>query len=324
MSSIGSIGSSVGGFSALQRPQPPSKEDLFKRADADGSGGVDASELQELMSQRPGGSSSAANDSSVDFSALDGDGSGSLDATELDTAMKALMPKPGSTVEFAQQRGGGEDDLFSKVDGNGDGSIDSDELAALQEKMGIEDDGAMERLDTDEDGSLSAEEFAAGRPQAEQGAQGAQAGQGMGGPGGPGGGGHGGGTESTESSSSTTYDPLDTNEDGVVSAQERAVGELKEAMQKLLEAADANGDDSIDATEATAMQDALSQALETVAGSSSSSAAGSDASSSGSVQDGALQAQAAKLAQLMVQQYAAVSAPSGGNASTGSQLNLSA
>lgn len=325
MSSIGSIGSGVGGFSALQRPQPPSKEALFKRADADGSGGVDASELQELVSHRPGGSGSAANDSSVDFSALDGDGSGSLDATELDTAMKALMPKPGSTVEFAQQRGGGEDDLFAKVDGNGDGSIDSDELAALQEKMGIEDDGAMKRLDTDEDGSLSAEEFAAGRPQAEQGTQGAQAGQGMGGPGGPGGphgGGHGGGTESTESSSSTTYDPLDTNEDGVVSAQERAVGELKEAMQKLLEAADANGDDSIDATEATAVQDALSQALETVAGSSSSSAAGSDAASSGS--DGALQAQAAKLAQLMVQQYAAVSASAGSPASTGSQLNLSA
>ena len=250
----------------------------------------------------------------MDFSALDSDGSGSLDATEVDTAMKALMPKPGSTVEFVQQRGG-EDDLFSEVDGNGDGTVDSDELAALQEKMGIEDDGAMDRLDTNEDGSLSAEEFAAARPQAEQGAP---AGQGMGGPGGPGGSGPGGGaggSGSTGSTSSTTYDPLDTNQDGVVSAQERAVGELKEAMQKLLEAADANGGDSIGATGATAMQDALSQALETVAGSSSSSS---------SEQDGGLPAHAAKLAQWMVQRYAAVSGQSGGQASTGSQLNLSA
>lgn len=227
------------------------------------------------------------------------------------------MPKPGSTVEFAQQRGGG-DDLFSKVDGNGDGAIDSDELAALQEEMGIEDDGAMDRLDTDEDGSLSAEEFAAGRPQAGQGAQGGQAMGGMGGPGGPGG---AGGSDGTESASSTTYDPLDTNQDGVVSAQERAVGELKEAMQKLLEAADANGDDSIDAGEASAMQDALSQALQAA---ESSSSAGSGASSSGSELDGALQAQAAKLAQLLVQQYASVGAPSGGYAATGTQLNLSA
>ena len=286
---------------------------------------MDASELQGLMSHRPGGAGSAASHRPMDFSALDSDGSGSLDATEVDTAMKALMPKPGSTVEFVQQRGA-EDDLFSEVDGNGDGTVDSDELAALQEKMGIEDDGAMDRLDTNEDGSRSAEEFAAGRPQAEQGAP---AGQGMGGPGGPGGGGPGGGaggsgSGSTGSTSSTTYDPLDTNQDGVVSAQERAVGELKEAMQKLLEAADANGDDSIGATEATAMQDALSQALETVAGSTSSSAAGSDAASSGSEQDGALQAQVAKLAQLMVQQYAAVSASADGQASTGSQLNLSA
>jgi hypothetical protein len=130
MSSIGSIGSSVGGYAALQRPQPPSKEALFKRADADGSGGVDASELQKMLAHHPGGGSA------VDFSRLDSDsdGSGSLDATELDTAMKSLMPKPSSTVEFAQQRGGQDDDLFSKVDANGDGG-DAAEATAMQDAL---------------------------------------------------------------------------------------------------------------------------------------------------------------------------------------------
>jgi Ca2+-binding EF-hand superfamily protein len=324
MSSIGSIGSGVGGYAALQRSQPPSKEELFKRADADGSGGVDTSELQKMLAQRPGGTGSATEDSgAVDFSQLDSDGSGSLDATELDAAMKALMFKPSSTVEFAQQRGGQDDDLFSKVDANGDGSIDSDELQALQDRMGIEDDDAMSRLDSDGDGSLSAEEFDAGRPQNDgQGPQGGTGG--TGGPGGmpppPRGDGDGESADAASSSSSTTYDPLDTNQDGVVSAQERAAGELKEAMQKLLEAANSNGDDSIDAAEATAMQDALAQALQSATSSDASSGSGSASSSD---QGNALQQQSARLAELLVQQYASVG-KSSGFASTGTQLNVTA
>jgi Ca2+-binding EF-hand superfamily protein len=329
MSSIGSIGSGVGGYATLQRAQPPSKEELFKRADADGSGGVDASELQKMLAHRPGGTSSATEDSSAaDFSQLDSDGSGSLDATELDAAMKALMPKPTSTVEFAQQRGGQDDDLFSRVDANGDGSIGSDELQALQDRMGIKDDDAMSRLDSDGNGALSAEECAAGRPQ--NGGQGPQGGMGMGGPGGPGGaggmpppqGGDGESTDATGSSSGTTYDPLDTNQDGVVSAQERAAGELKEAMQKLLEAADTNGDDSIDAAEATAMQDALAQVLQSATSSDGSSASGSASSSD---QGNALQQQSTRLAELLVQQYASVDTHNGsGFASTGTQVNVTA
>lgn len=249
MSSIGSLGSSVGGYAGLQRPQPPSKEELFKRADADGSGGVDASELQKVLAHRPGGSSSSTESgSSVDFSKLDSDGSGSLDATEMDAAMRSLMPKPSSTVEFAQQRDVGGPEGMPPGPPPGDGE------------------------DT--------------------------------------------------SASSTTYDPLDTNQDGVVSAQERAAGELKEAVQQLLEAADSNGDHSLDASEASSMQDALSQALQSATSTGSASDAGSSASSK---QDDALQQQAAKLAQLLVQQYASVSAQgSGVSASTGTQLSVTA
>ncbi|WP_066343270.1 hypothetical protein [Azohydromonas lata] len=376
MSSIGSVSSSSGAWAtAVQRPQRPNKEELFKRADSDGSGGVDASELQQMLAKRPGAAPSAGGSgatssptdagSAVDFSQLDGDGSGSLDATELDAAMKALMPKPSSTMEFAQQRGmgglgapggqGGSDDLFSKVDGNGDGSIDSDELKTLQDRMGLQDDAAFSRLDTDSSGSLSADEFAAGRPQggqggqsaggtlnvqgSSQGTQGAQGGRGPGGPGGaggppPAGGGDGDADDTSTSSSgstssSTTIDPLDTNEDGVVSAQERAAGELKKLMEQALKAADSDGDQSLSASELSSLKEAVAQALDKATGASSlsSSGSGSDSSSSsssGSNQSGSnkLDEQAAKLVGWMLKQYAA----GGGSASgsTGSQVNVSA
>lgn len=386
MSSIGSVSSSSSGAwaTAMQRPQRPNKEELLKRADSDGSGGVDASELQQMLANRPGAANSASGSSAtssstdassaVDFSQLDSDSSGSLDATELDAAMKALMPKPSSTMEFAQQRGmggmgapggqGGSDDLFSKVDGNSDGSIDSDELKTLQEQMGLQDDDAFSRLDTDSSGSLSADEFAAGRPQggqgsqsaggtlnvqgSSQGTQGAQGGRGPGGPGGaggppPAGGGDGDAddtsTSSTSSSgstsSSTTIDPLDTNEDGVVSAQERAAGELKKLMEQALKAADSDGDQSLSASEVSSLKDAVAQALDKATGASSSSATGSGAdSSSGSSSSGTNQSgngnnkldeQAAKLVDWMLKQYAAGGGNGGGaSGSTGSQVNVSA
>jgi hypothetical protein len=150
----------------------------------------------------------------------------------------------------------------------------------------------------------------------------------MGGPGGAGGmppprgGGDGESTDATGSSASTTYDPLDTNQDGVVSAQERAAGEIKEAMQKLLEAADTDGDDRLDAAEATAMQDALAQALQSATASDASSASGSASSPE---QGNALQQPSARLAELLVQQYAGVASQNGGAwASTGTQVNVTA
>jgi Ca2+-binding EF-hand superfamily protein len=335
MSSISALGSSGGNWPAVQRPQRPSKEALLQRVDTDASGGVDASELQEMLARGPGGGTSSTDSSAgVDFSSLDGDSSGSLDATELDAAMKALSPKPSSTMEFAQQRGSAGDDLFSKVDSNGDGSLDSDELQALQDKMGVEDEDAFSRLDSDDSGSLSAEEFDAGRPQGGQQAQGTQAGQGAGGPGGmppppPGGGRHGGdgdtgSTDATSSSSSTTtYDPLDTNQDGVVSAQERTAGELKELVQGLLKAADGDGDSALDSSELTSLKDAMSQALSSAASGTAASGASSSSSSSGSDQGGSLDEQAAKLVDWMLKQYAGAGAGAG-FAATGTQVNVSA
>ena len=157
------------------------------------------------------------------------------------------------------------DDLFGKVDSDGDGSVSQDELQSLLEKMsggtasktGTSSDELFAKLDTDGDGQLSQAEFDAGR--ASDQASGA-AGGGMpppppGGPGGPGG---AGGAQS----SSTTYDPLDTNEDGTVSLAERLAGSssAQEAAQALFSAIDTDGDQKLSSTEAQTFIDQLTAA----------------------------------------------------------------
>ena len=76
-----------------------------------------------------------------------------------------------------------------------------------------------------------------------------------GGPGGPGG---AGGAQS----SSTTYDPLDTNEDGTVSLAERLAGSssAQEAAQALFSAIDTDGDQKLSSTEAQTFIDQLTAA----------------------------------------------------------------
>jgi hypothetical protein len=185
------------------------------------------------------------------FTKMDSNADGSLSSDELDKGMKDLMPPP-STMDFAQSRGmggsnGSQDDLFSKVDTDSDGAVSKDELQVLTDKIKSESGQDVSQdfslLDADGSGSLSQAEFDAGRPQPPAGAQGPQGAQRPGGPGGPGGpppSGGPGGAGKTESSS-TTYDSLDTNQDGTVSEMERMVGELQEAVASLASSSDASG-----------------------------------------------------------------------------------
>ena len=113
---------------------------------------------------------------------------------------------------------------FDKVDSNGDGAIDKTEFSAfaveMSEKTGrsVDVDQEMAEIDTDGDGLVNPEELEAGRPEGPppgmmvgmKGGGGMQAPSGMSGP------------SETESSSST--DPLDTNGDGVVDAEEAKSG----------------------------------------------------------------------------------------------------
>lgn len=257
MTSISSLGASNAWSIAgqhSQRLQPPQKlsEKLQADFDADGSGALDATELQSLMDDMATRTGHAASTGAQDLlNANDSDGDGSLSTAELEAALPGMMPAPPSTMDFAQARGAGmpvpgngtRDDLFAKVDSDGSGDLSSDELTALVQKIDgsatDEDTKALfGKLDSDGDGALSQAEFDAARPQnaaampppppprsqaASDSAGGgtapvsASAG--------------GAGAAGAAGSATTVYDELDTNEDGVVSLAERLAGAVKDAQQ---------------------------------------------------------------------------------------------
>lgn len=239
MTSISVSGASAGWASSQVNRQQQHQQRMFAKVDSDGSGAVSASEFDTMLSDIGSKTGSSLGDSGELFSRMDSDGDGSLSSDELQQGMKSLLPPP-STMDFAQARGvNGQagDDLFSKIDADGDGSLNGEELQAFTEKMsaatGQDMSGMMAKLDTDGDGSLSQSEFDAGRPSGPPpggaGVQGAGGPPPMGGPGGVGGAGGAGGA-SASGDSSGSYDPLDANQDGVVSQMERLVGKLKELV----------------------------------------------------------------------------------------------
>lgn len=306
MTSITSSVSSAWSSASVQRAQrpAPSPERLLAKIDADGSGGVSDTELQGLLddvAKKTGVSSQA---SAADLvKQYDSDGDGSLNADELGKTLQSAMPPPPSTMAFAQSRsdtggtgatGQAGDDLFGKVDTDGDGGVSQTELQALLEKMsggtasktGVSSDELFSQLDADGDGSLSEAEFDAGRPSGGAGA-GAVGGMPPPPPGGP------GGPAGASASNSTTYDPLDTNEDGVVSAAEQAAGAAQtDTVTALFKAIDTDGDNSIGSEEAQAFVDQLTRQF-------------SNASASSQSPEGGQKTDLVKLAQLARSQYEA-------------------
>ncbi|MEH3087833.1 MAG: EF-hand domain-containing protein [Xylophilus ampelinus] len=269
--------------------------DLIEQFDADGSGSLDAAELgNTLQSVLPPPPSTMA------FAQSRGD-----------TADSKSSDSGGSRASSTSATGRAGDDLYGKVDGDGDGAVSKAELQDLLDKMsggtasqaGVSSDELFGQLDTDGDGSLSQAEFDADRPAQDGQASGSatQAMGGMppppGGPGGPGGpppGGAAGKTEDSSSSSSssssstaTTYDPLDTNEDGVVSAAERLAGasasQDQDAIEALFKSIDTDGDSTISATESQSFVDQLTSRLQqsTTSAASASSSSESENGSSG-------------------------------------------
>ena len=294
MTTISSVSSAWSSASVQRASRPgPSPERLLSKIDADGSGGVDSTELQGLLDKVAKKTGTTSDTSAADLlTQYDANGDGNLNADELGKTMESIMPAR-STMDFAQSRniadgtdstsaatGKAGDDLFGKVDSDGDGAVSQTELQALLEAMsggtasqtGVSSDDAFAALDTDGDGSLTQAEFDAGRPSDD----GAQAGGmppgGAGGPrgaGGPGGAGGAGGTSET-----TTYDPLDTNEDGVVSLTERLAGATstteQDAVTALFSAIDTDGDKTISASESKTFIDQLTSQFASAAAASSS------------------------------------------------------
>ena len=300
MTTISSV-SSAWSSASVQRASrlAPSPERLLSKIDADGSGDVSDTELQGLLDDVAKKTGVSSQTSAADLvKQYDANGDGSLNADELGKTLQSVLPPPPSTMAFAQSRSGegasaatsatgkAGDDLFGKVDSDGDSAVSKTELQALLEAMsggtasqtGVSSDDVFSQLDTNGDGSLTQAEFDAGRSSGAGGdAGGMQAMGGMppppGGPGGPGGAG-----AATGSSSATSYDPLDTNEDGVVSAAERLAGgtstEEQDAITALFNAIDTDGDASISASESKAFIDQLTSQVEPTTSSNSTESAG--------------------------------------------------
>lgn len=311
ISGVSSASSAWSNVSATRSNRPPggmSPDKMFAKVDTDGSGGVDKTELQGLLdkvAQKTGVTNSSSTDQL--FSKMDSNGDGSLSKDELGKGMKDIMPPP-STMDFAQSRSdstdsstNGKDDLFAKVDTNGDGSVSQAEMKSLMDIMdkmasssgsnstssasatsdtssstsATSSSDMFSKLDSNGDGSLSKTEFEAGRPQGGHGPQGS------GGMPPPPGGAGGAGGAGNSSASSTTYDPLDTNQDGVVSAQERMAGSLStDTVQSLFKSIDTNGDSKISSSES----DAFIKQLTSQVASLGQSAQNTDTSSGNSSQ----------------------------------------
>lgn len=258
MTSISGLGSSAwSSMSSVAQRQPQKlSEKLTEKFDTDGSGALGTDELQSLMDDMSSRSGVTSTTSAKDLLAQsDANSDGSLDTSELEAAFASMQPPP-STMAFAQSRGDvPPDDLFSKVDADGSGGVNTQELQSLMSDMrgsSVSDEdaqAAFSALDSDGDGSLTQAEFDAARPQDAGGmpapppasstsssasAQGSEAAAGAGGAAPAGG---------ASASASTTYDELDTNEDGVVSAAERLAGALKEASQQSVAATTATSAD---------------------------------------------------------------------------------
>lgn len=272
MSSISGISPSwTNANTNTQQAQRQAK--MFQKADADGSGGINATELQTVLSKVAEKTGvSVDKDAQTLLTESDANGDGNLSSDELGKAMQILLP-PQNTMDFAQSRpargGGGQgDDLFGKVDTDGSGQLNETELQSMLDTMtqnrpgstqssdGTGDTPSASELlaqwDADGNGELSETELEASRPSDTGGGQSGGT-ESVGGgrpppPPGGGGGRVGGASESSSTSSaSTTYDELDTNEDGVVSLAERMASTTDtSSVQTLLDKAVASTDGTLD------------------------------------------------------------------------------
>ena len=133
MTSISGLGSNAWATaqSSQTNRQARMQERMFQKTDSDGSGGVDATELQATLDKVASKSGISIDTTAADLlTQADANGDGSLSSDELGTAMQSVLPPPPSTMDFAQSRsagksGGAGDDLFGKVDTDSSPSVSS-------------------------------------------------------------------------------------------------------------------------------------------------------------------------------------------------------
>lgn len=243
MSSISGVSSSASAWSVTSTSRASRQQEMFNKVDSDGSGGVDATELQSMLDNIAKHTGTSSTTTATDaLTKMDSNGDGSLDSSEMEAGMKSFMPEPRSTMAFAQARGG------------------------------------------------------------EGGPKGAN-----------------GPPPASADTSSNDIDPLDTNEDGTVSEQERAAGEIKDAIQNLLKAADTDGNQKISSSEFAQFEDMLSNAVNDMSSSASSSEASASQSDNPSTSFSL-----SSLADMVLKEYAKAASNAASAQSMGSTLSLAA
>lgn len=326
MSSLSTVSSTSSGWANAMPPRPPGggrlAERLLSQFDADNSGSVDSTELQNLLSdvsQKTGLDTSSTSASDL-LSASDSNGDGSLSASELGNALKSVLPQPPSTLDFVQSRssvGSGSSastptgqaggDLFSQLDTNSDKSVSQDELQSLLDQMASDQGNGssapsasdvISQLDTNGDGSLSASELDAARP---QGRDGPPQGSGMPPPPPP-----------TDSSLNSTGASNTTS----------SASSSENPLQALFNAIDSNQSGDISSSEAQSFLSQLASQLDSTTATSSSTDSGS--SSTGSDSGASSNAPTQDLVQLVQAARREYQAHMHGWNDIGSQLSASA
>lgn len=98
---VSAINSSSTGMQGMAQ-MAQMRANMFKKSDADSSGGLDVEEFKGLLAHGPGkaqAADSSSNSVEDDFASFDADGDGSLTQTELDDGMEARMAEFRSTVD---------------------------------------------------------------------------------------------------------------------------------------------------------------------------------------------------------------------------------
>jgi Ca2+-binding EF-hand superfamily protein len=152
MSSISNVSSSLQ-TQQLQQTARHGKgqERLFQKADTDGSGGVDSTELQSMLDHVSKKTGVSLDVSSTELlSKADANSDGTLDSTELKTAMESVLPAP-STMDFAAQTGQRPPPPSDESEVSADAQTLSDSLQALKE--------LFKSADTDGNASLTETEL---------------------------------------------------------------------------------------------------------------------------------------------------------------------
>lgn len=175
-----SSSSSFSSYAQASRKKPSEentaemKQAMYAKADVNGDGKLDETELANFLSKGPGGDKL---DSAETFKSFDTDSDGSVSETEMDTGMQALRTQMESNMNQIKFSGAEQEgkmgkkapnieELFSKADSGEDGSIDATEFGDFLSQGpaagSVDAKQAFTDYDTDADGALSEDEFEAG------------------------------------------------------------------------------------------------------------------------------------------------------------------